>query len=185
MDHIIKIIIVLIIAWIVNRYVISFVKRALKKRILENSDKDGTRAATLVSILANIIKFVIWLIIILIILSEIGIDIGPILAGVGIVGLAFGMGAKKVIEDFLGGLFLVVEDQYRVGDLVRIGDVEGTVKKITLRRTIIKSDDGIVHSVPTNQGAKFIQKIEFFKLEFKINVCYSYSRFYYYDDFSC
>ncbi len=151
MDHIIKIIIVLIIAWVVNRYVISFVKKAIKKRVLENNDKDGTRAATLVSILANIIKFVIWLIVTLIILSEIGVDMGPVLAGAGIVGLAFGMGAKKVIEDFLGGLFLVMEDQYRVGDLVKIGDVEGTVRKITLRRTIIKSEDGTVHSVPNGE----------------------------------
>lgn len=151
MDHIIKIIIVLITAWVVNRYVISFVKKAIKKRVLENNDKDGTRAATLVSILANIIKFVIWLIVTLIILSEIGVDMGPVLAGAGIVGLAFGMGAKKVIEDFLGGLFLVMEDQYRVGDLVKIGDVEGTVRKITLRRTIIKSEDGTVHSVPNGE----------------------------------
>ncbi len=148
MDHILKIIVVLIVAWAVNRYVISFVKKAIKKRILENSDKDGTRVATLVSILANIIKAVIWLTVALIILSEIGVNIGPILAGAGIIGLAFGMGAKKVIEDFLGGLFLIAEDQYRVGDLVKIGDIEGTVKKITLRRTILKSDDGVIHSVP-------------------------------------
>lgn len=72
------------------------------------------------------------------ILSELGINIGPLIAGFGIVGVAVGFGAQYLIRDLIGGLFIIVEGQYNVGDVVKIGDVSGVVEEINLRRTVLR-----------------------------------------------
>lgn len=81
-------------------------------------------------------------------LSELGIDIAPVLAGAGVVGIAVGFGAQALVRDVLGGIFVIVEDQYGKGDVVRIADTAGMVEQVSLRRTILRDLDGIVHSVP-------------------------------------
>ena len=82
------------------------------------------------------------------ILSEFGVNITAIVAGLGIAGVALGLGAQQFVRDAINGIFLLAEDQYRQGDVVRIADVTGTVEDITIRRTIIRDTDGVVHSVP-------------------------------------
>lgn len=82
------------------------------------------------------------------ILSALGIDIAPVLAGAGVLGLAIGFGAQTLVRDLIGGIFVLVEDQYRKGDVVRIADTAGMVESISLRRTVLRDLDGIVHSVP-------------------------------------
>ena len=82
------------------------------------------------------------------ILREFGLDITPILAGAGLVGIAIGFGAQSLVRDILNGFFIALEDQYGVGDIVKIGEVSGKVEKITLRRTLIRGDDGALHTLP-------------------------------------
>jgi small conductance mechanosensitive channel len=82
------------------------------------------------------------------VLQEVDVDITAIVTGLGITGLALALGAQALVRDGINGIFLLAEDQYRAGDVVRIADVTGTVEAISLRRTIIRDDDGIVHSVP-------------------------------------
>jgi small conductance mechanosensitive channel len=84
----------------------------------------------------------------LMILQELGVQIGPILAGAGIVGLAFGFGGQYLIRDVISGLFIILENQYRIGDVVRIKEISGLVEEITLRKTTIRDIDGIVHHIP-------------------------------------
>lgn len=86
------------------------------------------------------------------ILSELGINIGPLIAGFGIVGIAVGFGAQYLIRDLIGGLFIIVEGQYNVGDVVKIGNVSGIVEEINLRRTVLRDMDGIVHFVPNGES---------------------------------
>lgn len=81
-------------------------------------------------------------------LSELDINIAPLLAGAGVVGLAVGFGAQNIIKDVLNGLFIIIENQYRIGDVVKIAEISGLVEDITLRRTVLRDLDGIVHSVP-------------------------------------
>jgi len=109
------------------------------------------RAETLISIFGGTLKFTISIIALLMILSEFGVNIGPLLAGAGLVGLAVGMASREIVSDFLSGLFIILEDQYHVGDKVKIAGIEGEVKEITLRRTIIKDEGGLVHSIPNGQ----------------------------------
>ena len=80
-----------------------------------------------------------------------GIDIGPAVAGLGVVGIAVGLGAQTLVKDWLAGVFVVLENQYSQGDAVRIGGVEGLVEDFSLRRTLLRDSDGAVHSVPNGQ----------------------------------
>lgn len=85
---------------------------------------------------------------VLMILDLFGIDIGPAVAGLGIAGIAVGFGAQTLVRDWLAGIFIVLENQYSAGDVVKIAGVEGTVEDFSLRRTTLRDLDGTVHSVP-------------------------------------
>lgn len=91
---------------------------------------------------------VIVLIAVLMALDLFGIDIGPAVAGLGIAGIAIGFGAQTLIRDWLAGIFVVLENQYSSGDVVRIAGVEGVVEDFSLRRTVLRDHDGSVHTVP-------------------------------------
>ena len=85
------------------------------------------------------------------ILPEFGINIGALLAAAGLIGLAVGFGAQSLVKDYISGLFILIENQYSKGDVIRIADVSGTVEDIDLRRTILRDLDGVVHSVPNGE----------------------------------
>ena len=88
------------------------------------------------------------LIVALTISSELGFDIGPILASAGIAGLAIGFGAQSLVKDVISGFFILFEDQYGVGDVVKIGDLSGVVERMTLRVTVLRNLEGQVHVIP-------------------------------------
>ncbi len=109
------------------------------------------RADTLTKILNNIMTLVVWAFAAMMVLKEIGVDIGPILAGAGIAGLAVGFGAQSLVKDFLNGIFIVIENEFRVGDVVTVGGVSGLVEKISLRTTVLRDLEGKVYVVPNGQ----------------------------------
>ncbi len=104
------------------------------------------RAATLAQILTHVGMVVIFIAAGLLFL-DIFINIGPLLAGAGVLGLALSLGGQAVMKDIVTGFLIVLEDQYAVGERVRIGDVEGTVHQLTLRVTVLRADDGTLHYV--------------------------------------
>ena len=152
LSHGIKIVLILFFAFLVNQFFKLFIKKAVRKMIGDDM-KEGKRkrAETLISIFGGTLKFTISIIALLMILSELGVNIGPLLAGAGLIGLAVGMASKEIVSDFLSGLFIILEDQYHVGDKVKIAGIEGEVLEITLRRTIIKDEAGLVHSISNGQ----------------------------------
>jgi len=89
---------------------------------------------------------------VLMLLSRFGIDIAPLLAGVGVAGLAIGLGAQTLIKDLLGGFFVVIENQYAVGDTVRVGALLGEVERLTLRITCLRDDNGQLHIIPNGEA---------------------------------
>ncbi len=111
----------------------------------------AARAETLGSVLRSISTAVIWGFAFLTILGELGINPGPLIAGAGIVGVAVGFGAQSLVKDFLSGLFMLIEDQYGVGDVVDLGDAKGTVEAVTLRTTRVRDVEGTVWHVPNGQ----------------------------------
>jgi moderate conductance mechanosensitive channel len=129
--------------------------RKLKKRaptaIVDTgtvSLRSAARAQTLALVLRSIASVLIWTIAVTMILGELGVNLGPLIAGAGIAGVAIGFGAQSLVKDFLSGIFMLVEDQYGVGDIVDVGEATGTVEAVTLRTTRIRSVEGTVWHVP-------------------------------------
>ncbi len=109
------------------------------------------RSNTLSNVLTTTIGAVIVIVAIFMILSEVGVDITPLLAGAGVIGIAIGFGAQSLIRDFLSGLFIILEDQYSKGDWVQIAGINGLVEEVNLRRTVLRDLDGMVHSIPNGE----------------------------------
>lgn len=109
------------------------------------------RARTLIGIAHGFALAGILLMVVLLILPELGLDVAPLMAGAGIVGLILGLGAQTLIKDFLGGLFILLEEQFYVGDVVRIGEISGTVERITLRATYVRDLEGRLHLIPNGE----------------------------------
>jgi small conductance mechanosensitive channel len=109
------------------------------------------RSSVLSQFLTTVMGAAIVIAAIFMILSEIGLDITPLLAGAGVIGIAIGFGAQSLIKDFLTGLFIVLEDYYSKGDVVRIAGVAGLVEDVNMRRTILRDLDGIVHIIPNGE----------------------------------
>jgi moderate conductance mechanosensitive channel len=106
------------------------------------------RAETLRHIVRSVSRGILAVIVILTISSELGFDIGPILASAGIVGLAIGFGAQSLVKDVISGFFILLEDQYGVGDVVKIESLSGVVERMTLRATVLRNLEGQVHVIP-------------------------------------
>jgi small-conductance mechanosensitive channel len=106
------------------------------------------RAETLRHIVRSVVKGILIVVVVATIISELGFDIGPILASAGIAGLAIGFGAQSLVKDVIAGFFILFEDQYSVGDVVKIGDLSGVVERMTLRATVLRNLEGQVHVIP-------------------------------------
>lgn len=109
------------------------------------------RAATLGEVGGQIAAGVIWFVAVLLVLDQVGINLAPLLAGAGVIGIAIGFGAQRLIRDYLNGFFIVLEDQYGVGDIVTIGDATGTVERVSLRVTKLRDLDGTVWFIPNGE----------------------------------
>ena len=123
----------------------------LRSKAEQTEEELNKRAETLASVLTATAQVIIILVFAFMLLSELGLNITPILTGVGVVGIAIGFGAQSLVKDIIAGLFIIMENQYRKGDVVKIADVAGLVEDINLRRTVLRDLDGIVHVVPNGE----------------------------------
>jgi small conductance mechanosensitive channel len=112
------------------------------------------RTRTIGSLLRYVATIVIYTIAILMALSQLGIDTAALIASAGIAGIALGFGAQSLVKDFISGLFMLMEDQFGVGDVVDLGEANGTVERVTLRVTTVRGTDGTVWYVPNGQVAR-------------------------------
>ena len=118
--------------------------------------RSAARATTLGVVLRSVAGFAVWAIAVVTILGELGVNLGPLVASAGIAGLAIGFGAQSLVRDFLAGMFILVEDQYGVGDIIDVGNlsgtqVSGTVEAVSLRTTRLRSVQGTVWHVPNGE----------------------------------
>ena len=112
------------------------------------------RASTISLVLRSVAVAAIWIFAALTILGQLGIDLGPLIAGAGIGGIALGFGAQSVVKDFLSGLFMLIEDHYGVGDVIDTGSATGTVEEVSLRSTTIRDVRGTVWHIPNGEIAR-------------------------------
>ncbi len=138
--------------YLLRRFLPLLVQRSMAKP-KRGESREGTkkRADTIQYVFMGLGKTLIVLLVIFLILSELNISIGPILAGFGVAGIAVGFGAQYLIRDLIAGVFILLENQYRVGDVAKIADIAGLVEDITLRKTVLRDLDGIVHHIPNGE----------------------------------
>ena len=163
--------VIVVVAWLVSRILRALVSRVVQRlarpaqserlrrlrarapAALVGDDEDGRRAQaranTLATVARSLVTGFVWFTALVTILDVVEINLGPLLAGAGIVGVALGFGAQAMVKDYLNGFFLVIEDQYGVGDWVDLGpDARGVVERVTLRATRLRATDGTVWHVP-------------------------------------
>ncbi|MFC1790744.1 mechanosensitive ion channel family protein [Patescibacteria group bacterium] len=114
------------------------------------SAKQRQKIDTLRSLIVNTSKIIINFVVFVIILAEVGVNIAPLLTGAGILGLAVGFGAKSLVSDLIAGFFIILENQFNVGDWVQIGSSQGRVTKITLRTITLKDKDKKIYIIPNS-----------------------------------
>jgi len=109
------------------------------------------RAESIGAVLAGVVAVVIWIVAMFAIASVLGINLAPLLAGAGVAGVALGFGAQSLVRDCISGLFMLLEDQYGIGDQVDLGAASGTVERVSLRTTVVRGADGTVWHVPNGE----------------------------------
>ena len=177
LSHGVKIAVILVIAYLAFRFAGIFIERIVRKAIVSNHfltpEAEKKREDTIIAVFNGLVRALIWVFVILMIISELGVNIGPLLAGAGIFGLAIGFGSQSLVKDFVSGLFIILENQYRVGDIVRIGDIRGEVENINLRITVLRDVDGTVHHIPNGEIkiASNLSKV-FARINLKIGIAY-------------
>ena len=116
------------------------------------------RAETIGTLLASAATFSVWAMAALVILGELGVNLAPLVAGAGIVGIALGFGAQNLVRDFFSGIFMLIEDQYGVGDIIDVGPATGTVEGISLRTTRLRDVEGNVWHIPNGEISRVANK---------------------------
>jgi len=150
-----RVLVILALAWVASRLVRRLLKR-VRPNVARMMDRHrastpmeiDNRVSTIVSTLGKLSSLFLWLAATVMALNELTFHIEPLLAGLGVAGLAFGLGAQTLIKDLLGGLFLLLEDQIRIGDAVTINGISGSVEEINFRTTVVRAENGAVHIIP-------------------------------------
>ena len=160
---------ILVAAWVTNR----LVRRAIRRMVASMTDDSGLaalraptalartgeipslrrvqRAETVGALLKSVASFAIWTLAGLMALGTLGVDLGPLIAGAGIVGVAVGFGSQNLVRDFISGIFMLMEDQYGVGDVVDAGPATGTVEGVGLRTTRLRDVNGTLWHIPNGE----------------------------------
>ncbi|MFP5577122.1 MAG: mechanosensitive ion channel family protein [Acidimicrobiia bacterium] len=169
-----RVAIIFLVAWVANRVVRKSISRFVRgmtegdheearRRLRKLTPKTlqattavqplraASRAQTIGLVLKSTASIVIYAMAVITALAEVGINLAPLIAGAGIVGVALGFGAQSLVKDFLSGLFMLAEDQYGVGDVIDVGEATGTVEVVNLRTTKLRAVDGTVWHVPNGE----------------------------------
>jgi small conductance mechanosensitive channel len=166
------VLVIALVAWIVARLVRRWLRRVIYRVIVTDRtaaaralEKVGVpaggvavedprrqaRATSIATVVSSTATVLIWVIALLLIIGELGINLAPLIAGAGIAGVAIGFGAQTLVKDCITGLFMLIEDQYGIGDAVDLGVATGSVERISLRTTVLRGQDGTVWHVPNGE----------------------------------
>ncbi|MEC2344389.1 mechanosensitive ion channel family protein [Paenibacillus barengoltzii] len=144
----IKVILIFVLTRLFVRILFRIIDRSLQKREKSRLHMNPRRLVTVGELLKNVTTITSNFIMVMLVLGEIGFDLAPLLAGAGVLGLAIGFGAQSMVKDVITGFFIILEDQFAVGDVIQTGSLKGTVEMIGLRSTRLVSWTGEVHIIP-------------------------------------
>jgi len=169
-----------IVLVLVGAYILTKILRAISRKSAElhirklPSGVSVQQFRTVTSVVTSVGVFVIFFVAALEVLSLLGLNLGPMLASAGIAGLAIGFGAQTLVHDFINGFFILLENQYDIGDTVRIAGVKGTVERMSLRNTVLRDEDGTLHIVP-NSSIQIVSNTtrDWSQLAMRVAVAYS------------
>ncbi|MGD9894494.1 MAG: mechanosensitive ion channel family protein [Dehalococcoidia bacterium] len=155
-ENLLSIIIIVVAALIIirllNRVIPAAIRRAILVDVTPLNEHDlHKRADTLSNVLLGVERTVIIIIAALMVIGELGFNLAPVIAGLGITGIAVGLGAQSMVRDAINGLFILGENQFGRGDMVKVAGVQGWVEEVNLRRTVLRDLDGTLHSVPNSE----------------------------------
>jgi small conductance mechanosensitive channel len=145
------ILIALVILSQMSRWIVKWLEKMIPEKDPLQAAEVKKRAHTLGNILRHALLIVIYFIALLMILGELGIQLGPLLATAGIGALAIGFGAQSLVKDVISGFFIILENQYRIGDAIEVAGVSGLVESVSLRRTVLRDLEGKVHTIPNGE----------------------------------
>lgn len=151
-DHGFEVFTIILVAWLVKRFGAQFLSRifhsTIRADLYPTKNDRIKRLETIDSITNAILKIGVVLVAGIMIISELGVNTTPIIASAGILGIALGFGAQSLIKDFTSGIFIIIDNQYRVGDIVKLDDIAGRVEAITIRTTVLRGLGGTLYHVP-------------------------------------
>ena len=175
--HGLRIVLIVVAAYVINHLAKRFIEKIVRMSV--TIDRHQTEAAekkreeTLIKIFSWSVRILLMLVVIMLALNEIGLSIGPMLAGAGILGLAVGFGGQYLIRDFFTGFFMILENQYRIGDAVKLDQTSGLVEDISLRMTTLRDLDGTVHYVPHGDIKRVANlSMDFARINLNVRVAY-------------
>lgn len=177
-DHLVTIAIILVVSYFAQKILEQVISRVIRRTItpkhFKTAKDEQQREDTVISILHTGLKAVVYVIAGLLIIGEFGVNLGPLLAGAGVVGVALGFGAQSMVKDFLAGIFIIAENQYRVGDVLQVNEgVAGVVEQISLRATTLRDLEGRVHHIPNgNIEIATNMTLEFAQVDLNVGVGY-------------
>jgi len=150
----IRAVIILLLAWLAVRVARLVIRRGVARLLSSRRATDrefATRLRTLTSLAESATRLIVWILAGLTILAVFGVPIGPLLASAGVAGLAVGLGAQTLIRDIIAGIFIVLEDQFHVGDVITVNAISGQVESLTLRYTVLRTLDGAYVVIPNGE----------------------------------
>ncbi|WP_052339611.1 mechanosensitive ion channel family protein [Gorillibacterium massiliense] len=148
---VVKVLLILLLAKIVNKVAKAALRRVMNDRKRNPLRFDPRRSRTIGLLIENVVTYCVNFIAIMLILSQFNFDLGPLIAGAGVIGLAIGFGAQSIVKDVITGFFIIFEDQFAVGDVIQTGAYKGTVETIGLRITTIRAWTGEMFIIPNSQ----------------------------------
>ena len=150
-----RVVAILLTIWVLRKFGNLAVRRSIHRAVRAHEyatvGDQKKREDTLVSMVSASLRVMLWVVGGMLVVQEFGLDIGPLIAGASILGVALGFGAQSLVKDFVSGIFIIVENQYRVGDVVEIAGVAGSVEAITMRETILRNLRGEQIHVPNGE----------------------------------
>jgi len=173
----IKVIFIVVAAYLLKvvakRFIQRIVKAAVHSDKLITEDAELKRMNTLVHIFSYTFNTILLMIAAMMVIKEFGVDVAPILATAGIAGVAIGFGAQYLVKDIITGIFIIFENQYRLGDVIKIGTIGGSVEDISLRVTTLRDQDGNVHYIPHGE-IKIVSNLTrvYSKINLNVGVAY-------------
>jgi small-conductance mechanosensitive channel len=177
-SHVLSIVVTLLLGFIAWEFVKARIDSRLRQEMPaageemdEGGGRGGSRAGTLLLLLRKFVLVVLFVIVSLIVLSSIGVNIGPLIAGAGVIGLAIGFGAQTLVRDIIAGVFFLIDDSFRVGDYVESGGTKGSVEQISLRSIKLRNPRGMVYTIPfgnLKSVTNFSRDYTITKLDFRV-----------------